>query len=82
MNQKIEIKILNVIRDHNSGDPVSFVTIDHVLLLEHTDYIRSGQLGGTLRDLEKKELIYVASEKGGYGLTDKGRAFLTAAELR
>lgn len=68
-----------IIRDFNKGNPVGFQTIDRMLLFEHSEFVRSAQLGNLLQKMEEDLLICVATEKGGYVLTEKGKALLQSS---
>jgi DNA-binding HxlR family transcriptional regulator len=73
---KIDKAILKVILEFNSNEPVGFHSIDRMLIINHTEFILSGKLGSRLKELTNKSLIYVASDKGGYLLTEKGKNLL------
>lgn len=76
MIDELEYRILKIIREFKKGEPVGYHSIDHLLLVDFSDFIFSGKLGEKLKHLEKEKMIIQATDKGGYILSEKGETVL------
>ena len=73
--EPIELEILKLIRDTNSGAPVGLQPLDRRLVIDYSEFVFSGKLKEKVESMETDGLIYLTST-GGYLLTEYGKEFL------